>query len=265
MPSISVVLPALALALLGGLLGAVAGRVVPLFRAYEPVPDGSQGPPPPQCPHCGTRVPWPRWTPLPARFALTGRCADCATAVRAPAVVGVTAAAVLGGLALLPGRSAVEIPAFAFLGVVGVVLAVVDARTHRLPNPLVLPAYPVALALLGAAALAVPDGGGRMLTALAGMAGVAAFYWVLWFIHPAGMGWGDVKLSGLLGLYLGWCSLGSAVSGTFAAFLFSACYGLVLIALGRATRRSRIPFGPFMIAGAFAVIALGDPQPALLG
>ncbi|WP_236700699.1 hypothetical protein [Allosalinactinospora lopnorensis] len=72
-------------------------------------------------------------------------------------------------------------------------------------------------------------------------------------------------MAGLLGLYLGWNGLGSVISGTFLAFLLSAVFGLTLIAMGRATRKSQIPFGPFMVIGAFAVIITGDPLPLLLG
>ncbi|RCV56694.1 prepilin peptidase [Marinitenerispora sediminis] len=262
-----------ALAALGAVLGVVLGRVVPLFHAYEYRPDDDSGPPPPTCPHCGGTVPWARWAALPARFAASGRCPACGLAVRSPAVVAVLTAVVLavlgaaasGSIAGGPVRSPSEVAAFAFLGVWGVLLAVIDARTHRLPNPLVLPAYPVALALLGAAAATTPGGGAALRSALIGMAALWACYWLLWFIYPAGMGWGDVKLSGLLGLYLGWTGLGAVASGTFVAFLLSACYGLVLIALRRATRRSQLPFGPFMILGALGVIVAGDPLPALLG
>ncbi|GAA3733759.1 leader peptidase (prepilin peptidase)/N-methyltransferase [Spinactinospora alkalitolerans] len=265
-PSLAAVLTAVVLAVLGGAAGAFAGRVVPLFHDYEPGPDDA-GPPPPCCPHCGARVAWRRWAPLPGRLVGTGRCAACAVRVRAPiAAVASLAAAALGLLGLLrPEWSPLELLAFAFFGLWGVLLAVIDARTRRLPNPLVLPAYPVALVLVGLASLTARNGYGHLVGALIGMAGLAAFYWLLWFIYPAGMGWGDVKLSGLLGLYLGWTGLGAVVSGTFAAFLLSACFGLVLILLGRATRKTQIPFGPFMLIGAFAVILLGDPLPALLG
>ncbi|MFC7330269.1 prepilin peptidase [Marinactinospora rubrisoli] len=263
---------------LGAVLGTVLGRVVPLFHAYEYDPDDDSGPPPPTCPHCGGTVPWPRWSALPVRFVTTGRCPGCGTTVRSPRTVAVLAAVVLAvlgvtGSGALPGGAGapapmwapLELVAFGFFGLWGVLLAVIDARTHRLPNPLVLPAYPVALALLVAAAATTPGGGRALLSALAGMAALAAGYWLLWFIHPAGMGWGDVKLSGLLGLYLGWTGLGTVLSGTFVAFLLSASYGLVLIALRRATRKSQIPFGPFMILGALGVIVAGDPLPALLG
>ena len=67
--------------------------------------------------------------------------------------------------------------------------------------------------------------------------------------------WGDVKLSGVLGLYLGWLGAAAVAAGLLGAFVLAALAGLGLIAAGRATRKSRIPFGPFMLVSAIAVIA----------
>ncbi|TDQ52580.1 prepilin peptidase [Actinorugispora endophytica] len=265
MPPSSDLLLGLGLALSGAALAVFVGRTVPLFQAYEPDPDSESGPPPPTFPGSGRRVPWARWSPLPWRLVATGRAPD-GERVRAPldAVLGAAAAFAAVG-ASSAQRSAAEVAALAFLALWGAVLAAIDTRTRRLPNPLVLPAYPVALALLAVAALTTPGGLDQAADALVGMAGLWAFYWLLWFVYPAGMGWGDVKLSGLLGLYLGWSGLGSVVSGTFAAFLLSACVGLVLMVLGRVGRGTQIPFGPFMVVGALAVIVVGDPLPLLTG
>ncbi|UPT19929.1 prepilin peptidase [Thermobifida alba] len=257
---------ALALAPLGALLAHHAGRVVVLFAAHDPGDDPDDpGPPPPTLPRSGRVVPWARWSPLPWRLVLTGR-GPGGEPVRAPGPVVLAAAAAFAAVGLgAAQRPAAEIAALAFLALWGTLLSAVDLRVKRLPDALVRPAYPVALALLGAAALTVPHGRSAFLGALAGMAALWAFYWLLWFVYPAGMGWGDVKLSGLVGLYLGWAGPGPAVSGAFAAFLLSACVGLVLVLLGRAGRKTQLPFGPFMVGGALAVLLLGDPLPLLLG
>jgi leader peptidase (prepilin peptidase)/N-methyltransferase len=280
MPELPDVLLAAVLGLLGAAVGLASGRLVPMFPRHDPDPDDPAPPPPPGCPHCGAEIPFVRWLPVVRvrGFALRGRCPACRTALPpAPAVVAATAAVyVLIGLRLGAAGAAASplwLAALLFLGGVGVLLAVIDVRVHRLPNVLVLPSYPVALALVVGAAFTAPAAAasgaaaaahGDLVRALIGMAGLAAFYWVLWFIYPAGMGWGDVKLSGLLGLYLGWGGLSGVVSGTFLAFLFSAVLGLGLMAVGRATRKTQIPLGPFMIGGALAVILLGDPA-VLLG
>ncbi|OZB87231.1 MAG: prepilin peptidase, partial [Microbacterium sp. 14-71-5] len=76
---------------------------------------------------------------------------------------------------------------------------------------------------------------------------------------PRGMGGGDIKLAALVGLYLGWCGWGALVVGAFAAFLFGGVFSIVLLLLRRARRTSAIPFGPWMLAGAWFGIALGEP------
>ena len=99
------------------------------------------------------------------------------------------------------------LPAFCYLAGIGVPLAVIDARCQRLPDALTLPSYPVALALLGFAALLLPGGSGHFLGALLGLVLAGGIFVLQVLIYPAGLGWGDVKLSGLLGLYLGWLGI----------------------------------------------------------
>ncbi len=157
-------------------------------------------------------------------------------------------------MALRFGLSPV-LPAFLLLAALAPVLAVTDLRWRRLPDPLTLPAYPAAALLLAAGALAVPGGARHFLTALAGLAAAGVFFALLALIHPGGLGWGDVKLSGVLGLYLGWLGAAAVAAGLLGAFVLAALAGLGLIAAGRATRKSQLPFGPFMLASAIAVIA----------
>jgi leader peptidase (prepilin peptidase)/N-methyltransferase len=165
-------------------------------------------------------------------------------------------------MALRFGPSPV-LPAFLLLAALAPVLTVTDLRSRRLPDPLTLPAYPAAAALLAAGALASPDGTRHLLSALAGLAAAWLFFALLAGIHPAGLGWGDVKLSGVLGLYLGWLGAAAVAAGLLGAFVLAALAGLGLIAAGRATRKTQIPFGPFMLASAIAVIAASGLAPAL--
>ena len=154
------------------------------------------------------------------------------------------------------------LPAFCYLAASGVVLALIDARYRRLPDALTLPSYPVAVLLLGIAAMAQPDGSGRFLDAVLGMAAAGACFVLQAIAYPAGLGWGDVKLAGLLGLYLGWLGPGALVAGLFLGYLLAAVAGLALIAAGRATRKSQLPFGPFLVTGTLAVIALSGLLPS---
>ncbi|WP_327695364.1 A24 family peptidase [Streptomyces sp. NBC_00459] len=149
-----------------------------------------------------------------------------------------------------------ELGAWLLLAPVGVLLAVVDFRVQRLPDPLTLPLAAAALVLLGGAAL-LPEHAGDWPTALLGALVLGGAYFVLFLISPNGMGFGDVKLALGLGAVLGWYGWGSVVLGTFAGFLFGGLYGLGLVIARRAGRRTSIPFGPFLIAGAFVGLLIG--------
>jgi leader peptidase (prepilin peptidase)/N-methyltransferase len=149
------------------------------------------------------------------------------------------------------------LPAFCYLAIISVALAFIDARYKRLPDVLTLPSYPVALVMLGAAAPFVPAGGRHFIGALIGMAAAWLFFVLQAFVYPAGIGWGDVKLSGVLGFYLGWFGVGALLAGLLGGYLLAAAAGIGLLIAGRATRKSMLPFGPFLLASSLAVIVAG--------
>jgi prepilin signal peptidase PulO-like enzyme (type II secretory pathway) len=166
------------------------------------------------------------------------------------------AAAWLAALALRTGPSPL-LPALAYLAAITVPLAVTDIRQRRLPDRLTLPSYPAAAGLLAVAAAWTPGGGYRLLGTAAGLAAALGLYLLAAWLVP-GTGGGDVKLSGVLGLYLGWYGAPVLVTGLFAGVLFHALFGTALIVAHRATVKTRLPFGPFMLAGAMsAILALG--------
>lgn len=143
----------------------------------------------------------------------------------------------------------------ALLGV-GAWLVVIDARTHRLPNRIVLPT------LAGVVLLVVIDAllTGRMaqlIGAAAGLLILGGFYAILRILSRAGMGGGDVKLAAVIGAVLGWHGWAALAIGAASAFVLGALYALALMALRRADGSTRIAFGPWMIAGAVIGIALG--------
>ncbi len=151
-----------------------------------------------------------------------------------------------------------ELLAFLYLAVVSVVLARTDLRMRILPNRVVLPSGLVGGALLGTASALERDGA-RIVTMLVGGAALFALYFAVALISPRGMGFGDVKLAGVLGLFLGHRGWGPLLVGAVAAFLLGGLYATGLLVAGRARRDAGIPFGPWMLAGAWLGIAMGDP------
>ena len=137
----------------------------------------------------------------------------------------------------------------AFLGW-GAVLAVIDVRTHRLPNRIVLPAYPIAIVALGVLAVADGDAHAFLRAVLGGLVLFGA-YAVLRGIRGSGLGGGDVKLAGVLGLLLGFAGWGSLLVGAASAFVAGGLYAIALLLLRRADRHTAIPFGPWMLLGAW--------------
>jgi leader peptidase (prepilin peptidase)/N-methyltransferase len=163
--------------------------------------------------------------------------------------------AVFAGLAAWFGPVA-QLPAYLVFAAVGIALALIDLDVRRLPDVLTLPAYPVGIVLLGIASAAHHDAW-PFERALIGMAALFAFYFTVAFISPRGMGFGDVKLSGVVGLHLAWLGWSQLAVGAFAAFLVGAVVGIGLMLFAGGGRKTRVPFGPFMLVGALLGIFVG--------
>lgn len=148
-----------------------------------------------------------------------------------------------------------ELVVWMMLVPLGMLLGHIDLRVFRLPDVLTLPAVVGTAVLLGGAAL-LPGHDGSWPRALLGAVVSAAVYFVLFLVNPAGMGFGDVKLAPTLGLALAWYGWPALFAGTFAGFGLGAVAGLLLLAMGRADRRTPIPFGPFMLIGALGGVLL---------
>ncbi|MFE1365528.1 prepilin peptidase [Streptomyces anulatus] len=174
-----------------------------------------------------------------------------APGVLAPVVTGVACVALAAATGARP-----ELIGWLALTPVAVLLAAVDRRVHRLPDPLTLPLAAAVVLLLGGAAL-LPGHAGSWTSGLLGGLALGGFYFLLFLINPNGMGFGDVKLALALGVALGWYGWTVLFVGGFAGFLFGALYGLALVLLRRAGRRTGIPFGPFMLGGALTGLLLG--------
>ncbi|MBJ6639825.1 prepilin peptidase [Streptomyces sp. DHE7-1] len=237
------------LAVAAALWGAAAGTLLPRAAYRFAVPAGE-----PWRERCGQGHPIRGW------LGRT-RCGQCARgAARAPyppsaALLAAATALACAALAAATGTRP-ELGVWLLLAPVWVLLAAVDVRVRRLPDPLTLPLAAAGLGLLALVAL-LPEHAGDWLTALYGALALGGGYLVLFLVNPSGMGFGDVKLALGMGAALGWYGWPTLLLGTFAGFLLGALYGGALVVARRAGRRTAIPFGPFLIAGAFAGLLIG--------
>jgi leader peptidase (prepilin peptidase)/N-methyltransferase len=212
------------------------------------------------CPSCQADIRPRDELPVVSWLLLRGRCRDCSSpiSVRYPLVELLTGA-LFAGLAVRFAHAPARLPAYLYLAAVGIALALIDLDVKRLPNSLTLPSYAVGLVLLVlAVAFGSVDGWSALGRALAGLAAMYAFYFLLWFVTGGrGMGFGDVKLAGVLGLYLGFLGWGSWAVGLFAGFLVGGVVSVGLVIAGQAGRKTRVPYGPFMLTGAMVAIFAG--------
>ncbi|WP_395691595.1 prepilin peptidase [Nocardioides sp.] len=178
---------------------------------------------------------------------------------RLPVVAGVTSAT---AGALVGAGVGLAWPLLYLLPLVplGVALAVVDLRTRLLPTAVVWPTFAMVAVLTAATAWLAGDAD-ALLRGWAGAALVFAVFYALWWIHPPGMGFGDVRLSAVLGLALGYLGWPELLVGVYGAFLAFALPGLVVALLrrDRTVLRVAYPFGPFLLAGALAGVVVGEP------
>jgi leader peptidase (prepilin peptidase)/N-methyltransferase len=246
-------LAALALApglALGSFLNVVAARV-PLRRSLVK--------PRSACMECGHEIAWYDNVPIASWLLLRGRCRGCGVPIspRYPLVeLAMGVLWFLVPLRLVGAGLGWAVPAYLALAFVCVVLAVIDASTRLLPNRITYPAFPLVLGLLVVASVGLGDLG-RLARGLLAALAVGGFFLALALISPRGMGLGDVKLAPTLGLALGWLSWGAVAFGVFAGFLLGGLAGLAAIAVAGLTRKSLLPFGPWLVTGALLGVLVG--------
>lgn len=227
--------------------------------------------PPSACPHCDKHIAWYDNLPVISWLILRGKCRNCGgpISVRYPLVelgTGLFFAAITARFfdedvafnpSLAGAGTLVVLVAFLYLGAISIALSLIDLDTFTLPNRIVYPAYGVGIALFLAASFLLGDFSSLLRGLLAG-AILFALYFVLVWVYPKGMGFGDVKLVGVLGLFLGWLGWPEVVVGSFAPFVGGGLFSIVLLIVSKAGRKSRIPFGPWLLAGAWVGIFVGN-------
>ncbi|MGC4174064.1 prepilin peptidase [Demequina sp.] len=238
-----------------GLVGLIVGSFLNVV-AWR-VPNGqSIVSPPSACPQCGHEIRKRDNIPVLSWLILRGKCRDCGAHISAKYPVVELITGVLFVLVWWKFGLGIEFVAYAYLAAIAVALTVIDLEHHRLPDSLVLPSYAVLAVLFVAESFVTGDWWPLAQAAIGGVA-LFAFYFVAALVYPGGMGFGDVKLAGVLGMALGWLGWGPLVVGAFSAFIIGGIVGVALIAIKKAGRRSGVPFGPFMFAGAAVGIACG--------
>lgn len=252
---------------LGLLIGSFLNVVV--WR----VPRGESLMPSSRCPECGAAIRAWQNVPVISWLALRGRCASCRARISAryPLVelgTGIAFALVAwwfvsafgwpAGQQLAPLAWWPALGAYLWFAGASIALALIDLDHQRLPDAIVLPSVGVVALLLSAAATLAGEWE-RLMGTLGAAAALFALYFIIALVYPRGIGGGDVKLAPLIGATLGFVGWGAVAVGAFAGFLLGAVFGLALIAARRATRKTGIPFGPFMLAGAWLGAVWGEP------
>lgn len=186
--------------------------------------------------------------PLPGRRDLTG-------SVLHRLVIAATVA-LFTGTALHFGADW-AVPAYLVFFVCLVSVSVIDSQRQIIPNRIVYPTIFVSVPLLALAALAGGEWG-RFGHAVVGATLAWLALLVIHLISPSGMGFGDVRLSFVLGLFLGWISLAHVFTGLFLGVLLICAVGLVLAALRLRSLQEHIAFGPFLAAGSTLAVFAGE-------
>jgi leader peptidase (prepilin peptidase)/N-methyltransferase len=231
---------------LGAIFGSFLNVVVHRLPRHESVVN-----PPSHCPACGTPIKPYDNIPILSWLALRGHCRGCGASisVRYPLVEALTAALCVG--AVLTHSSATGIALSVALILLIVPAALIDLEHRIIPNKITGLGAVLALAI----GLALDPAGepGRLIAAAA----AGGFLLLAALAYPGGMGMGDVKLAGMMGLFLG----ASVAPALLIALLTGVALGVVVIARkgAQAGRKTAIPFGPFLALGALVAIFVGHP------
>ena len=235
---------------LAALAGMLAAR--PLFAWADRRPGGGG-----RFSHCGRTGGWD-WIPVGWWAARRGRCPRCGERLPARGPLLEAACGGLWAAAVFAFGASPVLPAYLWFASVTLALAVIDSEQMRVPNRILFPGIAVGAALLAAGSLAAGEAA-RFGEAAASGAGSLAVMLAAALLARGGLGYGDVKLAFLLGLFTGYAGWRWAALSLVGAFAAGAAAGVLLMAAGRRTARDVVAFGPFMAVAAWLAVAAGSP------
>jgi leader peptidase (prepilin peptidase)/N-methyltransferase len=208
------------------------------------------------CPHCGKTIVWHDNIPLLSFLLLRGRCRYCGGRIspRYPLVELTSGLLFLAVFAKVGFTWTAELLPYLFMVTVLIIVSIIDFQSQIIPNKVMYPAIPIAIAAMGLVTLARGDHH-VIIDSLIGLAVIGVPLALLALVYPKGMGMGDAKLAAFTGAILGWRS---ELVGFFICVLLGAMVSVALMAAGKKGRKSRVPFGPFLAAGALAALFWGQ-------
>jgi leader peptidase (prepilin peptidase)/N-methyltransferase len=232
---------------LGSFAGVVADRVPRGESVVQPAS---------RCTNCGRMLGVLDNVPVISYVLLRGRCRACRTKIPArDLTIEITTALALALVAWrLPTVWAV--PSYGVLLVGLAALSAIDFEHQRLPTAVLYWTVAVAGPLLVLAS-ALSNRWDSLIPAAIGAAACFLVFLGIWFVAPRGMGFGDVRLAGLCGGWLGWLGASVIPVGILAGFLLAGVPAIVMLATGKANRKTKLAFGPYLVLGTVVGICFG--------
>ena len=240
--------------LIGSFLTVVVDRVP---RGKSIVTPGSA------CGNCGLELGPLDLVPVVSWLALRGKCRRCRAKIGVEPLIIEVVNGTLFLLFAVKFHLSWELAAYCAFAAGLIALSAIDLHTKRLPREITYVTAAIGVPLLCVAAV-VRHEPRRIWMMLLGAACALAFMGIVYLASRGGMGDGDVRLSPLLGAFMGWLNPGFVAAGLFLAFLLGAVVGVIVMAISHGGRKTSVPFGPFLAAGSVAAVWLGQPMIDLL-
>ena len=239
-------------AFLGLLFGSFANVVIHRVPAGESISHPRSA-----CPGCGNPIAPRDNIPIVSWLLLRGKCRHCGNAISARyPLVEAGMALVFAAVGYRVGLDW-SLPGFLLFAWMLVVVAVIDVNTRKIPNRLTYPLTPALLVLMVAAGLLSAQPSRALTAVIGGLAGFVGLL-IIALIQPRGMGMGDVKLAGFIGIGLGYLSLGHVLVGLFGGFLLGGVVAIAVLLTRKRGRRDQLPFGPYLSAGGIVALLVGQ-------